>query len=68
MLLHLDYGDVIYHILAKLCEFSGSIILASINGKPEPVERSAAQLHEQIRVIGKEYHENSGAKSLTGNH
>ena len=29
---HLDYGDVIYHIPAKVCEFSGNIVLQS-NGK-----------------------------------
>ena len=29
---HLDYGDVIYHIPAKVCEFSGSVILTSLMG------------------------------------
>ena len=30
---HLDYGDVIYHVPAKVCEFSGSIILPSLMEK-----------------------------------
>ena len=30
---HLDYGDVIYHIPAKVCKFSGSVVL------PSPMEK-----------------------------
>ena len=32
---HLDYGDVIYHILAKVCEFSGSITFPNLMEKLE---------------------------------
>ena len=40
---HLDYGDVIYHIPAKVCEFSGSVILTSLMEKEESVQYSAAR-------------------------
>ena len=39
---HLDYGDVIYHIPAKICEFSQNIILPSLMEKLESVQYSAA--------------------------
>ena len=39
---HLDYGDVIYHIPAKVCEFSGNVTLASLLEKLESVQYSAA--------------------------
>ena len=39
---HLDYGDVIYHIPAKACEFSQYIILPSMMEKLESVWYSAA--------------------------
>ena len=39
---HLDYGDVIYHIPAKLCEFSQNIILPNLMEKLESVQYSAA--------------------------
>ena len=39
---HLDYGDVIYHIPSKVCEFSQSIILPSLMEKLESVQYSAA--------------------------
>ena len=32
---HLDYGDVIYHIPAKVCEFSGKVALPSFMEKLE---------------------------------
>ena len=39
---HLDYGDVIYHIPAKVCEFSHNIILPNLMEKLEAVQYSAA--------------------------
>ena len=39
---HLDYGDVIYHTPAKLCEFSHNEILTSSMEKLESVQYSAA--------------------------
>ena len=39
---HLDYGDVIYHIPAKVCEFSQNIILPNVMEKLEAVQYSAA--------------------------
>ena len=39
---HLDYGDVIYHIPAKVCEFSQNIILQNLMEKLESVQYSAA--------------------------
>ena len=40
---HLDYGDVIYHIIpAKVCEFSQNIILPNLMEKLESVQYSAA--------------------------
>ena len=39
---HLDYGDVIYHIPAKVCEFSGNTILSNLMEKLESVQYSAA--------------------------
>ena len=40
---HLDYGDVIYHIPAKVCEFSGGITLPNLMEKLESVQYSAAR-------------------------
>ena len=40
---HLDYGDVIYHIPAKVCEFSQNISLSNIMEKLESVQYSAAR-------------------------
>ncbi len=39
---HLDYGDVIYHIPAKVCEFSGNTILPNVMEKLESIQYSAA--------------------------
>ena len=39
---HLDYVDVIYHIPAKVCEFSGKVALPSLMEKLESVQYSAA--------------------------
>ena len=39
---HLDYGDFIYHIPAKVCEFSGNTILSNLMEKLESVQYSAA--------------------------
>ena len=39
---HLDYGDVIYHIPAKVCEFSGNFVLPNLMEKLESVQYSAA--------------------------
>ena len=39
---HLDYGDVIYHSLEKISEFSHSVILPSQMEKLESVQYSAA--------------------------
>ena len=39
---HLDYGDFIYHIPAKVCEFSNDIILPNLMEKIESVQYSAA--------------------------
>ena len=44
---HLDYGDVIFHTPAKLCEFSHNEILTSSMEKLESVQYSAA-----LAVIG----------------
>ena len=40
---HLDYGDVIYHIPAKVCEFSQSIILPNLMEKLESLATSCTQ-------------------------
>ena len=40
--LGLDYGDVIYHILSKVCEFSQNITLPILMEKLESVQYSAA--------------------------
>ena len=40
---HLDYGDAFYHIPAKVCEFSGNIILPNLMEKLESVQYSAAR-------------------------
>ena len=39
---HLDYGDVIYYIPAKACEFSQNIILPNVIEKLESVQYIAA--------------------------
>ena len=39
---HLEYGDVIYHIPAKVCESSGNTILSNLMEKLESVQYSAA--------------------------
>ena len=39
---HLDYGDVIYHLPAKVCEFSQNIILPNLMDKLESIQYSAA--------------------------
>ena len=39
---HLDYGDVLYYIPAKVCNYSQNIILASLMEKIESVQYSAA--------------------------
>ena len=39
---HLDYGDVIYHIPGKMCDFSQNITLSSLMEKLESVQYSAA--------------------------
>ena len=39
---HLDYGDVIYHIPAKVCEFSQNIILPNLIEKIDSVQYAAA--------------------------
>ena len=39
---HLDYGDVIYYIPAKVCEFSQNIILPNLMEKLESLQYSAA--------------------------
>ena len=39
---HLDYGDVIYHVQAKICEFSHDMTLSNLMGKLESVKCSAA--------------------------
>ena len=39
---HLEYGDVIFHIPAKVCEFSGNTILPRLMAKLESVQYSAA--------------------------
>ena len=39
---HLEYGDVIFHIPAKVCEFSGDTILPSLTEKLESVQYSTA--------------------------
>ena len=39
---HLDYGDVIYHIPARVCEFSHSVFLPNQMEKLESVQYSAA--------------------------
>ena len=39
---HLEYGDVIYHINAKVCEFSGNVISATMMERLESVQYAAA--------------------------
>ena len=39
---HLDYGDVIYHIPTKVCEFSQNIMVPNVMEKLESVQHSAA--------------------------
>ena len=39
---HLDYGDVIYHVPSKVCEFSQTVILPNLMEKLESVQYSAA--------------------------
>ena len=39
---HLDYGDVLYHIPAKICEFSQNTFLPNLMEKIESVQYSAA--------------------------
>ena len=39
---HLEYGDVIYHIPAKVCEFSCNVILGTMMEKLESVQYAAA--------------------------
>ena len=39
---HLDYGDVIYHILQNICEFSHSVVLTNQIEKLESVQYSTA--------------------------
>ena len=39
---HLDYGDAIYHILAKVCEFSGNATLSNLMEKLQSIQYSAA--------------------------
>ena len=39
---HLDYGDVIYHIPEKVCEFSQNVILPNLMEQLEAVQYSAA--------------------------
>ena len=39
---HLDYGDVIYHIPAKVCDLSQNIVLPNLMEKLESVQYSAA--------------------------
>ena len=41
---HLDHGDIIYHIPAKVCEFNGSVILTSLMEKLESVRHSAVRV------------------------
>ncbi len=38
----MDYGDVIYHIPAKVCDFSGNLVLPNLMEKLESVQYSAA--------------------------
>ena len=38
---HLDYGDVIYHVPAKICNYSQDIILSNLMQKVELVQYSA---------------------------
>ena len=44
---HLDYGDVIYHIPAKICESSQNTFLPNLMEKIESVQYSAA-----LAIIG----------------
>ena len=39
---HLDYGDVIYHISAKVCDLSQNIVLPNLMDKLGSVQYSAA--------------------------
>ena len=39
---HMYYGDVIYHIPAKVCDFSGNFVLPNLMEKLESVQYSAA--------------------------
>ena len=39
---NLDYGDVLYHIPERVCEFSQNIVLPNLMEKLESVQYSAA--------------------------
>ena len=61
---HLDYGDVIYHIPAKVCNYSQNIILPSLMEKIESVQYSAALA---ITRAWKENRVRKSMLSLVGN-
>ena len=61
---HLDYGDVIYHIPAEVCEVSGNIALPNLMEKLESVQYSAAKLYQEH---GRVRQERNCMLSLAGN-
>ena len=64
---HLEYGDAIYHIPAKVCEFSGNTILSNLIEKLESVQYSAA-LAVTGTWGGGGHQERSCTLSLVGSH
>ena len=62
---HLDYGDVLYHIPTKVCEFRSSNTLPSIM---EKLNRSNVQLLSQLRVHGRGHRGRDYTMSSVGNH
>ena len=62
---HLDYGYVIYHVPAKICEFSQDMALSNLIGKLESVQYSAAlAVTGALRGTSRE----NFMQSLAGNH
>ena len=60
---HMDYGDVIYHIPGKVCDFSGNFVLPNLMEKLESVQYSAA-----LAEHGGEHLERSCTQTLVGSH
>ena len=62
---HIDYGDVIYHIPAKMSDFSQNIVLPNLMEKLESVQYSAALA---VTEHGEEHLVRSCTLGLVGSH